>query len=124
MPPAPTTSTREVAEPAELGLRPGQPRLHEGAADEVDAGLGVHPLGDAQRLLEHGVEGRADVAVALRPGEGAPHLAEDLRLADGHRVQARRDAEDVGDAALLVVDEEVRLEVGAVDRARRRPGPR
>ena len=78
---------RQVAEAAELGLGAGQPRLHERAAHEVDAGLGVDALRDAQGLLEHAVERGSDVAVPLRAGERAAHLTEDLRLADGHRVE-------------------------------------
>ena len=52
--------------------------------------------------------------------ERVPGLAEDLALADGHRVQAGDDAEEVGDGAVVVVDVEVRQHrlgglAGAVD---------
>jgi hypothetical protein len=106
----------QVADRSEGGLRPGQPGLHERAAHEVDAGLGVHALRDPQGLLEHGVQGWADVTVTLGASERAAHLAEDLGLTDGHRVQARGDVEHVGDSAVLVVHEQVRLQIGPVDR--------
>ena len=55
-----------------------EPGLHERAADEVDRGLGVHPLGDPQRLLQNRVQGGPDVAVhagrgraSAAPGRGS-----------------------------------------------------
>ena len=108
----------EPAEPTEDGLGAGEPGLDEGAADQVDLGLGVDPLGHPQGLLEQRVERGADVAVGLGVGERAAHLAEDLGLADRHRVQPGGHGEGVGDAAVLVVDVEVRLERGPVDPAR------
>ena len=83
---------REVAEPTELGLRPRQPGLHERTAHEVDPGLGVHALGDAQRLLEDGVERGADVTVVLGARERASHLPEDLRLPHRHGVKTEATA--------------------------------
>ena len=86
----------------------------------VDVGLGVRPLADAQRLLEQRVEGGADGAALLADPQRLAGLAEDLALADDHRVEAGGDVEQVGDRAVVVVDVEVRHDVlGAlVGRAR------
>ena len=85
----------------------------EGRADQrrcgaVDVGLGARALADPQRLLEQHVEGRADGAELLAEPERVAGLAEDLALADGHRVEPGRDLEQVRDRAVVVVDVEVR----------------
>ena len=54
-------------------------------------------------------------AGALGLGSAVAHLAEDLRLADGHRVQAAGDGEGVGDGPVLVVDVEVVAQLVARD---------
>ena len=74
----------------------------------VDVGLGVRPLADPQRLLEQGVQGGADRAELLADAERVAGLAEDLRLADHHRVQPGGDVEEVGHGPVVVVDVEVR----------------
>ena len=74
----------------------------------VDVGLGVGALGDAERLLERGVERRADRAELLAEAERLAGLAEDLALADDHRVEPGGDVEEVRDRAVVVVDVEVR----------------
>ncbi len=86
-------------------------RTHQGGGRAVDLGLGVRALADAQRLLEERVEGRPDGAVLLAQAQRVTGLAEDLALADDHRLQAGRDAEEVGHRALVVVDVEVREEL-------------
>ena len=95
------------------GTGDGHGAALEGGADQrrggaVDVGLGVGPLADAQRLLEEGVEGRADGAVLLADAQRLAGLAEDLALADDHRVESGGDLEEVRDGALVVVDVEVR----------------
>ena len=85
----------------------------EGGADQrrrgaVDVGLGAGALADPERLLEQHVEGRADGAELLAEPERVAGLAEDLALADGHRVEPGRDLEQVRDRAVVVVDVEVR----------------
>ena len=77
----------------------------------------MRPLADPQRLLEQRVEGRADVRRDVwRARRARAHLAEDLGLADGHRVQPAGDREDVRDGAVLVVDVEVLAQLVAADR--------
>ena len=103
--PAPTTTTRRPRHVVGGAVERGG---DEGRGGPVDVGLGVGALADAQRLLEEGVEGRADGAELLAEAERVAGLAEDLGLADGHRVEAGRDLEEVGDGAVVVVDVEVR----------------
>ena len=73
----------------------------------VDVGLGVRALADAQRLLEEHVEGGSDGAELLADPQRVAGLAEDLALADDHRVEPGGDVEEVGDRAVVVVDVEV-----------------
>ena len=104
---------RAGADHERAGTRDGHRAALECGADErgrgpVDVGLGVGALADAQGLLEERVERRSDRAVLLAEAEGVPGLAEDLALAEDHRVEAGRDLEEVRDRALVVVDVEVR----------------
>ena len=104
---------RARADHERAGTRDGHRAALERGADQrrggpVDVGLGVGALADAQGLLEERVERRADRAVLLAEPQGVTGLAEDLALADDHRVEAGGDLEEVGDRALVVVDVEVR----------------
>ena len=76
--------------------------LGEGDRGEADrhgargqAGLGADALADGERRVKEAVEDRPDHLHLGRDGVGFLHLAEDLRLADDERVEARRDAEEV-----------------------------
>ncbi len=104
MPPAPTTTHAAAGQAVDGAV---ERRGDEGGSGAVDAGLGVGTLADAERLLEEGVEGRADRAELLAEAERVTGLAEDLGLADSHRVEAGRDLEEVGHGAVVVVDVEV-----------------
>ena len=117
MPPAPTTSTeRSPSAPSSASARASPACTSEPLTRSIEVSV-------CTRLATRS----ACWSTAFRAGptwpsrwaraERAAHLAEDLRLADGHRVQARGHREDVRDAALLVVHEQVRLQVVAVDRA-------
>ena len=83
-----------------------------------DAGLGAHALGHRERLVE------AAMQHAPRRADGRGHrvlllqLAEDLRLADDHRVEARGDAEEVAHGLAPVMHVEVRRQRVGVDAVR------
>ena len=77
----------------------GQLHRGEGDRDRVprDLRLRAHALGHAEGLAEQRVQLRPDRLARLRQREGVLHLAEDLRLADHHRVEAGGHAEGVAD---------------------------
>jgi hypothetical protein len=56
-------------------------------------GLGPHALGDRECRLEQAIEQRPGRAGVLCRAVGILELAEDLRLAEHHRVESRRDRE-------------------------------
>ena len=66
-------------------------------ADRVGADLGrrAHFLGDRERALEHLLQRAAERAGAARLAHRLLQLAEDLRLAEDHRIEAARDPERV-----------------------------
>ena len=100
-------------------------RGDEGRGGAVDVGLGARALADAQRLLEEHVEGGSDGAELLAHPQRVAGLAEDLALADDHRVEPGGDVEEVGDRAVVVVDVEVRAPAPRSTRRRgRRAGGR
>ena len=69
--------TRQVAEHV---ARQVEGALDEGAADGVDARLGVHALADAQRLLHEPRHDGADAPGALPLAQALAQLGEDLAL--------------------------------------------
>ncbi len=100
------------------------PDLDDGPAGRVDAGLGVGPLADPQGLLQQIAQHPSRIAGALGRAQRLAHLAEDLALADGHRVEPADDGEQVRDRPVLVVHVEVLgqvLERHAGGRRQRRP---
>ena len=62
---------------------------------DADIGLGAHSLGDAECARDYRVQQPVDGALILRERVGGLQLAEDLRLADDHRVQACGDSEEM-----------------------------
>ena len=112
--PAPTMSTRRPAS-ASVPDRPGG-ELDRGAqqaeAGPADRGLGPGPLAGAQREPPELAEHPAGGAVLRRQLDRRAHLAEDLVLADHHRVEAGRHREQMADRPLLVVHVQVRGELG------------
>ena len=68
--------------------------------------LGVHPLADPQRLLGELVQGAPDGAGLVGGGVRGAQLAEDLGLADDHRVEPGGHREQVlhGRAGVVHVD--------------------
>jgi hypothetical protein len=128
--------------PRELGHLPGahqQHRLPVEAVEDVarhlhrrgghggrgppEVGLGPDPL--------RAPEGRSADAGQLAPGsaeplgllEGVLHLAEDLRLAEHHRIEARRHPEEMEHRRLALMRVEVGSEIGAGGAGQCRPGP-
>ena len=108
MAPAPTTTTRRPATSPPCRADRSRAAPTSVGCGAVDVGLGARALADPERLLEQHVEGRADGAELLAEPERVAGLAEDLALADGHRVEPGRDLEQVRDRAVVVVDVEVR----------------
>jgi hypothetical protein len=82
-----------------------------------DLRLGPHSLGDGEGVGEQRVQRRPDRLARLGQRERVLHLAEDLRLADHHGIQAGRDAEGVTDRVVLGVRVEQRLHGREVDAA-------
>ena len=78
--------------------RCGRDRHRVGA----DVRLGPHALGHGERRLEQAVEHRSGAAGLLCRAIGVLELAQDLRLAEHHRVETGRDAKGVRDGGALV----------------------
>jgi len=74
-----------------------------GHADRMgaDLGLGAHLFGDRERALEQLVEQGADGAGFVGRTHRLLHLAEDLRFAEHHRIEAAGHAECMADRVLL-----------------------
>ena len=93
--PAPTISAVRFSKLGEHGLG----HRHGGGGDRhgvgADLRLGAHALGDREGRLEQAVQHRAGRAGVLRGAVGVLELAEDLRLAEHHRVEARGHRERV-----------------------------
>ena len=77
----------------------GDARQRDGAPR--DPGLGAHALGGGRRPRERLRQLGAERAGLLRDGGRLLHLAEDLRLAHHHRVQAGGHAEQMAQRLLL-----------------------
>ena len=87
-------------------------QLHRRVADRnghlADAGLRAHPLGHAEGAGDQAVQPAADRAAILGRGVGGLELAQNLRLADHHGIQAGGHAEQVMDGVAALVPVEVR----------------
>ena len=75
----------------------------------TDTGLAANSSCHSQRLIHNRVQSAVQRAHAASGGVGLFHLAENLRLADDHRLNARSDAEKVPDHFLLPIPVEVVL---------------
>ena len=82
----------QVAE--DLARELARDRAHADRARR-DSGLGADALGDRERAVEAAAEERADRAARARGLERVLDLAEHLRFAEHHRIEARCDAERV-----------------------------
>ena len=72
-----------------------------------DVGLAADPLGPAKGHGQAAIEDRSDGLALAGDLPGVFDLAEDLRLADDHALEAGRDPEDVPGRALLLAHEAV-----------------
>ena len=73
-------------------------------------GLRAHPLGDGKGAGQQQIQLRVDGAHRPRGRIGFLHLAQNLRFADHHGVQAGGHAKQVADGILLAVFVEVGIE--------------
>jgi hypothetical protein len=89
----------------------GERLRHDRGAQLVQTGLGVHSLADPQGGLDQLVQRAAHSARVARGGVRGADLAEDLGLADDHRVQPGGDREQVLDRRARVVDVQRVVEV-------------
>jgi hypothetical protein len=97
----------------------GQAHGGGGHADgmRADLGGGAHFLGDGEGALEQLVERAAQGASGLGGAHGVLHLAEDLRLAQHHRIESARDTEGVTRDGVVVQGVGVRAQHVAADAA-------
>ena len=109
--PAPTTSTRAPSSVPRCSAATAT------AADGIDTGWRLMPVSVRTRLPDSTAclnSRDSDLRRGLLPHRGLPraaHLAEDLALADDHRVEAGRHREEVRDRGIVVVRVEVILEL-------------
>ena len=95
----------------------GPRRIRSSAADTRVGAAWSMPVSACARLptrracWNSTLSGRADRAGLLPAGQRIAGLAEDLRLADRHRVEPGGHLEQVGDRPVVVVDVEVRQQV-------------
>jgi hypothetical protein len=83
-------------------------------ARRADAGGAAHLLGDGEGALEEPVQHRAERAGGLGGARGLLHLAEDLRLAEHHGIQARGDTEGMAHRLLARQRVQVALQLVAL----------
>src|SRR5690606_33166629 len=91
----------------------------------ADLGIGAHPLGHRKGALNAAREDAADGPGLLGAAEGLLDLAEDLRLADDHRVEAGADAKEVANRreAAILVEVAVDTRLALAQKGPRRGGP-
>ncbi len=113
--PAPITSAGRPVEVAEVDGGDLERGGDDALPGLVDAGLGVRPLADPQRLLHQLVQQPAGGVGLGGRVVGVAELAEDLRLADDHRVEPGGHPERVPHGRLVVVHVEVAGQLGGRD---------
>ena len=77
----------------------------------ADLSLAAHPFRNAKGILQQLVEAGLCRSDRLRDRIGFLHLAQNLRLADHHRVQARRHAKKMPHGVLLPVFVDMRTQL-------------
>ena len=103
---------RAVAQLAEDLPRELDGDVRDGHGVAADRGLGARALRRGDRAVAQRVQHRAEAARLLRGLVRLLHLAEDLRLAEHHRVEAGGHAEGVAHGRLALELVEVRLDLG------------
>ena len=102
MSPAPIKQRGALLETGEHGVGHRHRRGGDRHRVGTDVRLGPHALGHRERRLEQAVEHRSGAAGLLRRAIGILELAQDLRLAEHHRVETGRDGKGVRDGGALV----------------------
>ncbi|MCW0417707.1 hypothetical protein NB689_003461 [Xanthomonas sacchari] len=102
------------AEPGEGTLR----QAHRGGGDRdrigAHAGVGARALGHREGLLEQAVQAAAHRPMFACQRPGVLHLAEDLRLAQHHRVQPGGDPEQVPHRVRVLVLVQIAVQTGGM----------
>src|SRR5690606_3562444 len=110
-------ATDELAEDARRQIdRDGR----DARRPSCDFGFAAYPFGALDRERHASIEHGADRPALLGLRVGGLHLAEDLRLADHHRLEAGGDAKNVPRGVGLRSREDVALERARVDRLQTR----
>ena len=78
-------------------------------------GFRAHSLGYGESAGQQQIQLRVHRAYGARRRIGFLHLAENLRLADHHRIEARGDAEKMTNGFALAIFIKVRLEFGGIE---------
>ena len=94
--------------------------LDEPGAHVVEVGVGVRVLGDTEGARSKRDERSAGASGVLARLEGRAQLTEDLRLADGDRLETAGDGEQVRHRGVVVTNDGGRGELVHVDAARPR----
>ena len=115
--PAPTTTTSRPSRPPSASAARSAPQRDEGVGRGAERRLLADPAPGARRGVEQPGQARPGGALALGAAERLAHLRVDLRLAQHHRVEPRRDREQVVGGVLLPVGVERLGQLVGVDAA-------
>ena len=113
-----------VVERAETAVRQRHRRRRHRHRVPADRGLGAGALAHFDRVAERARQQRPARFLALGRLPCLAHLAEDLALADDHRVEPGGDAEEVRDRGVVVVGVDAGRRTRRDRRRRRRRGSR
>ena len=105
-----------IAGPGERFLR--QAHRSRGHRDRVgaDPGIGTRALGGGEGVLKQAIQRAAEGAGIARAGPGLLHLAEDLRFAQHHRIEASGHPEQVPHGVAIAMPVQIGMQVVAAVR--------